>query len=170
MNNPLNDPQLQALFGDAVAGALAAGARIDTPPPRDHWLAKFWDIGRGEDSRQAILNREIDRLNSIINTPENDDFLRGVSIEHEHQRQRWGDAHDRSKSAEQWFFLVGYLMGKALRAAVNGDKEKALHHTISSAAALGHWHKAIIRDKSGAGVGEDRDLRAIADGAKESLR
>lgn len=87
-------------------------------------------------------------------------FARGVRLEAMHQRERWGDAHDRSKSAENWYWVVGYLAGKALRASIQGDREKALHHTISAAACLAHWHQAIKEDLSGAGVGFDLDLKA----------
>lgn len=94
-----------------------------------------------------------------INTPELHDFMEGMRNEVLHQVERWGQAHDRSKSAENWYWLVGYLAGKALRAAITGDRDKALHHTISSAAALANWHAAILADTTGAGVGEDADLR-----------
>lgn len=102
----------------------------------------------------------IKELEGLINAPETDDFLKGVKLEAAHQVQRWGYAHDRSKSAENWYWLVGYLAGKALRAAITGDQEKALHHTISSAAALLNWHAAIKRDATGSGVGQDADLVA----------
>lgn len=83
------------------------------------------------------------RLLAIINTPETESFIAGVSREKEHQLQRWGQAHDRNKEPQNWFWLVGYLAGKALHAAVKGDREKALHHTISAAACLAHWHDAL---------------------------
>ena len=113
--------------------------------------------------RVAELEAEVARLNSVINEPHTDDFLKSVSIEKEHQRQRWGNAHDRRKSAEHWFWLVGYLAGKALRAVITGDRTKGLHHTISSAAALANWHDAITQDETGAGIGEDADLHRIAE-------
>jgi hypothetical protein len=94
----------------------------------------------------------------VINSPELDDFDKGVPLECAHQVERWGQAHDRSKSAENWFWLVGYLAGKALRACIVGDRAKALHHTISAAAALRNWHQAIKRDTTGTGVGNDEDL------------
>ena len=96
--------------------------------------------------------------------PEIEDFVAGVLTEAEHQKVRWGDAHDRDKSAENWFWLVGYLGGKALRAAVAGERDKALHHTISTAAALSQWHAAIKRDASGTGVGADADLMQLGKG------
>jgi hypothetical protein len=88
----------------------------------------------------------------------------GVDREAAHQRLRWGAPHDREKSAEHWYWLVGYLAGKALRAAIQGDKEKAHHHTISSAAALLHWHTAISQDQTDCGLGRDADLEAHDDG------
>jgi hypothetical protein len=95
-----------------------------------------------------------------INTPYTQNFLSSVAIEADHQIERWGAAHDRSKSAENWFWLVGFLAGKALRASIMGDKPTALHHTISAAAALYQWHSAILADKpGGSGQGEDIDLK-----------
>jgi len=101
-------------------------------------------------------------VTEAINTPEMDSFTDGVMVEAAHQRERWGEAHDRDKSADAWFWLVGYLSGKALRAAIEGDREKALHHTISAAAALFQWHEAIKADTSGHGVGTDADLNPEA--------
>ena len=95
-------------------------------------------------------------LIELLSRPEIDEFYDGVMLEAAHQRQRWGDAHDRSKSAENWYWLVGYLAGKALRSAVEGDQAKARHHTISSAAALFQWWKAIKESING--LGADADL------------
>lgn len=91
----------------------------------------------------------------LLNHPEIDDFLLGVQTEQAHQRQRWGPPQDREKSAEHWFWLVGYLAGKALRSAMTGDLDKARHHCISAAAALSHWHAAISSEKL-----KDADLAA----------
>lgn len=117
-------------------------------------------------SRQALDEAldEIVRLRGLLNTPETASFLEGVKLESAHQRARWGDPHDREKSAEHWYWLVGYLAGKALRAAISGDEVKAQHHTISSAAALLHWHTAISQDFTGSGLGRDADLQAHDDG------
>lgn len=94
-------------------------------------------------------------LKELLSRPEIDEFYDGVVLEAAHQRQRWGDAHDRSKSAENWFWLVGYLSGKALRSAIEGDQNKARHHTISSGAALFQWWKAIKESTNGVGVDAD---------------
>lgn len=86
---------------------------------------------------------ELHRLRALINTPEIGDFLKAVPLEAAHQQERWGASHDANKTPEDWFWLLGYLGGKVLRALVAGDRDKALHHTISAAAALFNWHRAI---------------------------
>jgi Protein of unknown function (DUF1653) len=58
-----------------------------------------------------------DRLATLINQRELDDFLRGVQIEAVYQVERWGAAQDRGKRPADWFWLIGYLTGKALHAA-----------------------------------------------------
>jgi hypothetical protein len=83
------------------------------------------------------------RLRAIINTPELEHFLRAVHLEAVHQIERWGEAGDRNKRPADWFWLVGYLGGKALHSAISGDHDKARHHCISTAAALYNWHCAI---------------------------
>lgn len=98
-------------------------------------LAKTYEEADGPD--------EATRLRELINTPELDNFLRAVHVEALHQVERWGTAHDRAKRPADWFWLTGCLAGKALHSAVSGNTEKALHHCISTAAALYNWHCAI---------------------------
>jgi len=96
------------------------------------------------DERVIELEREVERLNGIINTPQADDFLRAVSTEAEHQRQRWGSEHDAGKAPADWFWLIGYLAGKALHSHAGGNVEKAEHHIITTAAACANWHRAMF--------------------------
>lgn len=95
----------------------------------------------GADSAAAA---EVARLNAIINTPHADDFIQAVSIEAEHQRQRWGAEGDAGKTPADWFWLVGYLAGKGLHAHAAGNAEKAEHHIITTAAACANWHRAVF--------------------------
>jgi len=100
-------------------------------------------LTEAEHAELIAAREERDRLKAMINSPELHRFLLAVRIEAIHQVERWGTAHDRAKRPADWFWLVGYLAGKALHAAVTADAEKALHHCISSAAALYNWHCAI---------------------------
>ena len=96
------------------------------------------------DERVIELEREVERLNAIINTPQSDNFLRAVSTEAEHQRQRWGSEHDAGKAPADWFWLIGYLAGKALHSHAVGNVEKAEHHVITTAAACANWHRGMF--------------------------
>jgi hypothetical protein len=87
---------------------------------------------------------EIGRLNALINSPEVLDFVKAVQLEAVHQRERWGADCDAGKTPADWFWLLGYLAGKALYAAIAGNTEKALHHVITTAAAACNWHAAIL--------------------------
>jgi hypothetical protein len=87
---------------------------------------------------------EIERLRGLLNTPELVDFAAGIVREAAHQRERWGVDHDAGKEPPDWFWLLGYLAGKALKAAIVGERDKALHHCISSAAVLANWHAQLL--------------------------
>src|SRR5207237_4031619 len=89
------------------------------------------------DVREAALRE------AIINTPETADFMAGVPLEAAHQRERWGAEPDAGKTPSDWFWLVGSLAPQAAASAVSGDQQKAMHHTISTAAALANWHAAF---------------------------
>lgn len=125
-------------------------AIIDNAPPAI-------DIGK--------LRAENERLNAIINTPQADDFLRAVSIDAEHQRQRWGNSHDAGKEPADWFWLIGYLAGKALHAHAAGKIEKAEHHVITTAAACANWHRAMFGG-SDMRPGIDGEAALIGDGGE----
>ena len=96
--------------------------------------------------RERRLQAEVDRLTALVNTPLFDDFTAAVKREAAHQLERWGESHDAGKAPEEWYWTLGYLAGKALRAHRDGDRDKALHHTVSSAALLLHWHGRIRED------------------------
>lgn len=95
------------------------------------------------------LREENETLKALLNTPETEDFDKAVPLEAAHQVVRWGAAHDSGKNPEDWFWVVGYLAGKALAAFKTGDLTKARHHCISTAAALRNWHAHI---RSGSSV------------------
>lgn len=78
----------------------------------------------------------------LLNTPELKSFADGVILEALHQRDRWS-GQDTTKSPGDWAFLIGHLCGKAVQATYQGDIDKAMHHTITAAAALANWHAHI---------------------------
>ncbi len=86
--------------------------------------------------RAAVLEKE-------INTPEILDFIGAVQLEAAHQRRRWGTEHDAGKTTADWYWLLGYLAGKALFHLLAGNQEKGLHHIITTAAACANWHMNV---------------------------
>ena len=93
--------------------------------------------------RECTIVLLADELMALINTPELEDFDRAVPLEAAHQVLRWGIEHDKGKEPMDWFWLIGYLTGKALAAILKGDTAKAKHHVITTAAALRNWHAHI---------------------------
>ncbi len=89
------------------------------------------------------LRSQVEALTALLNTPETEEFDKAVPLEAAHQIQRWTAAHDAGKQPEDWFWLLGYLAGKALASFKAGDLDKSKHHCISSAAALRNWHAHI---------------------------
>lgn len=108
----------------------------------DDWKQEAADI-RTVLAALTAANAETERLKGLLNAPEVADFMVGVMREAAHQRERWGTDDDAGKTPMDWFWLLGYLAGKSVQAANLGDIDKALHHTISSAAALANWHAAL---------------------------
>lgn len=102
-------------------------------------------LSENEDYQLSLQNR-LNEAHELLNAPELHDFSRGVVLEAAHQRQKWGAEHDAGKHPTDWLFLLGFLGGKACQAVLAGNKEKALHHCISSAAMLANWHALILSD------------------------
>lgn len=104
------------------------------------------------------LRNELNSLRKLLDTPEVEDFDKAVPLEAAHQVKRWSAEHDVGKEPEDWFWLVGYLVGKALASArmakaTSGQQselflEKAKHHCISSAAVLRNWHAHLRTGKT----------------------
>jgi hypothetical protein len=77
---------------------------------------------------------------AVINTPEIHDFIVAVEREAKHQRLRW-PGHDEGKKDTDWFWLLGWLAGKAVHTT---EPTKQLHHIITTAAACLNWHSAKL--------------------------
>jgi hypothetical protein len=114
------------------------------------------------------LQAEVERLTTLLNTPETLDFIKGLQLETAHQRERWGTSHDAGKAPADWFWLIGYLAQKAMMSHIEGSVDKALHHTITTAAALANWHAAILgKNDMRPGIAPPEDT-AIATSTKDT--
>jgi hypothetical protein len=138
---------------------MSDSSESDQPYSKDELWALRCSVvaGGGLSSEQAVrvfltLDAARTDYEARINTPQVINFVDGVRLEAIHQRDRWGKEHDARKTPADWFWLVGYLAGKALHALTSGDTQKALHHCVSTAAALANWHAAILNST---GLGPD---------------
>lgn len=137
---------------EAIRRGIAAPAAADSNDSLAQQLA------------QALAR--VQELEGLINTPHTDEWFEAVRLEAAHQIERWGDSHDGGKAPADWFWLLGYLGQKAMTAAQAGDETKARHHTISSAAMLLNWFRAIVGDSNAMRPGIDAsraqgDLRGV---------
>jgi len=71
------------------------------------------EVARGEYAWTETLGR-VRKVMQLLNAPEIIDFAVAVQLEAAHQRARWGSDHDAGKTDADWFWLIGYLAGKAL--------------------------------------------------------
>jgi hypothetical protein len=116
-------------------------------PTMKFLLAQIADL-ESKLAASAERERRLQELETLLNTPEIEDFDKGVPLESAHQVLRWSAEHDAGKNPEDWFWLIGYLAGKALHAAKTGDLKKAKHHCISTSAALRNWHAHLRSGES----------------------
>ena len=108
------------------------------------------------DSLRSSLSEkeaEIERLRAKadaydrVNTPELYEFVSATENEALHQREKWARNGDEGKSDADWFWLIGYLAGKALHnPAKDGmpDRDARLHRIVTIAAAAANWHAATL--------------------------
>ena len=104
---------------------------------------------RIDELEKIVIQKEetIKYLESLINTPTIDNFLSGIIYESAHQVERWKDNVDRESESFNWVFLVGHLATRAAAYHEAGNKEKALHHTITTAAVCLNWHRFLKGDR-----------------------
>jgi hypothetical protein len=151
---------LGILQGESAPNFVEVEADHPEAGPLTFSIAKR--LGKSAARQLAEAKLEVARLEGLINTPTTTDWINGVRYEAAHQIERWGAEHDAGKSPFDWFWLIGYLAQKAAASAVEGDVSKAKHHTISTAAALLNWHRALSKESTAMRPGIDPGERGIA--------
>lgn len=111
--------------------AEIAGVRIKTLRACDATSHKEWRV------RAYTAEARVAELEALINSPHTASFLEAVRIEAAHQRERWGEEHDKRKAPTDWLWTFGYMVNKA----VHDVRGKRKHHIIAGAALLLNWHR-----------------------------
>lgn len=168
---------------------LQACCRLLESAPRDGqglcMVRASWLYGLMHDAQVAR------RLHDLVNTPELVDFPKAVQAEAAHQLLRRGTEDREGKAPADWFWLVAHLATRALEhhkeaeriagnygsdttvvvvaQALAHHREKAVHHVITTAAALAHWHAAVL-GKHTAMRPSSAAAAATAEGADHAAR
>lgn len=90
-------------------------------------------------TRALAAETELARIKQALDTPEQEDFLTAAVTEARYQRTTWSE-QDATKTDSDWFWLTGYLVGKAF----HDIRGKRVHHLTAAAAALANWHAASV--------------------------
>ncbi len=90
-----------------------------------------------------IATARIEELEQLINSPELDDFLKGVGLESAHQTERWGAESEARKSPEHYALVLNKLQGKQAVAIFDQNTEKYKHHLITMAGVCFNVHRQI---------------------------
>ncbi len=89
----------------------------------------------------------VDLVSALLDAPIYTDFVLAVKQEATHQQKRWGVEHDAGKTNAEWFWLIGWLGGKAVHnpdTTPENATDKRLHRIIATAAACANWHAHIL--------------------------
>lgn len=106
---------------------------------------------RSELGKICCLLDEIDRLQTIIDSPDPYDFLKATELEAKFQRAKWSEderptAYGMHDDAD-YVFLVAHLTGGAAKtpdgAWGDSTRSKKLHRITAAAAALANWHEEV---------------------------
>lgn len=158
---------MSALKIDELEALLKRGDYVDLHPDGTTTIAEHGGLKQElEETRDKLYRAttELRELRALLDTPETEDFDKAVPLEAAHQVKRWSAENDAGKNPQDWFWLVGYLAGKALRSHVDGNQEKAKHHCISTAAALRNWHAHIRSGQSAMRPGISAEKASIGSG------
>jgi hypothetical protein len=91
------------------------------------------------EARALAAEAELASIKAALDTPDQTDFLTAAVTEAKYQRTRWTEK-DAAKTDSDWFWLIGYLVSKAM----HDVRGKRIHHTVAAAAALANWHAAAL--------------------------
>lgn len=146
--------EMRVLVAETLAGTSAPVA-VPTGP-KEELVAALLRLGEGAAAEAITENKPIagapvtseyvaalEAKAALLDAPEIHDFAKAVVFEAAHQRSRWSTEHDGDKTDADWFWLIGYLAGKALHTATE-DNDKLLHRIVTVAAAACNWHAAKL--------------------------
>lgn len=89
------------------------------------------------------FSERFDKLNTLINNPEIENFLKGVQLESAHQTKRWGEIHEENKHPLDYGIVLDMIKGKLANDLWTKDHEKFQHHLIAIASVCYNMHRQV---------------------------
>lgn len=116
------------------------------------FIAGATSEAKHSEGRIKELEGERKRLYELINNPEIQDFIKGMTLEAAHQTERWGLEHENSQPPHHFVLVVTKIAGKMCGDVWDYDVEKFKHHCIALAAVMANVHAKI--DKGGTAIND----------------
>lgn len=130
-----------------TGSSMSEGTDLDAIRQRYREWAPDWETLCPD---EAALVSEVERLRAdnrrlrgILDQPDPAEFMYATEVEMRYQQAHWGEEHDSGKVDADWFWLIGYLAGKALHRGEDDGRDKLLHRITTVSAAAGNWHRHV---------------------------
>lgn len=155
MSNTTNPPPIPEEFRN-WAKQYADGNSIDAHPKiREHLNAELYEAiintyRHLSPTGESAWTERLKYLEALINSPEIDDFLKGLQLEAAHQTERWSVEAEEKKMPHHYACVMDKLKGKMAMAIFDGNIEKYKHHLVTLAAVCFNVHRQI--DKEGTAI------------------
>ena len=149
---------------DEVVNILLAYAHQSAPPPLSenrqelfNLLVHEHDLILVETELDEIIrvanqptpktagSERIKELETLINSPEINDFLKGVKLESAHQTERHNIKLEENKYPHDYALVLDKLKGKQALSIWGKDIEKYKHHLITMAAVCFNTHRQVAK-------------------------
>lgn len=91
------------------------------------------------------LQKRVNDLESLINNPEIEDFLKGTQIEAAHQIERWGLENEEANPPHHYILVLSKLIGKLSVDIFDRNTDKFKHHCIAIAAEMHNLHRQVTK-------------------------
>lgn len=95
---------------------------------------------------QEDWKEKYELLSTLINNPEIENFINGVTLEAAHQTQRWGAEKEEKEPPHHYILVTNKLLGKMCVDIWDRDTDKFKHHIIALAAEMFNIHRQVGKD------------------------
>ncbi|PCJ57339.1 MAG: hypothetical protein COA65_09780 [Rhodospirillaceae bacterium] len=98
---------------------------------------------RDQHTPNTAESERIKELETLINSPEINDFLEGVKLESAHQTERHNRKLEENKYPHDYALVLDKLKGKQALSIWDKNTEKYKHHLITMAAVCFNVHRQV---------------------------